>query len=72
VAVEKLEISGISGNFGDRKCLAQQEKVVCIVGHPDAMFFCGFLPCEFFNSHRPLHSKPGTKAHRTPFLELLG
>jgi hypothetical protein len=29
VAVEKLEISGISGNFGDRKCLAKQEKVVC-------------------------------------------
>ena len=28
------------------------------VGLPDAMFFCVFLRGEFFNSHRPLHSKP--------------
>jgi hypothetical protein len=26
VAVEKLEISEIRGNFGDRKCLAEQRK----------------------------------------------
>jgi hypothetical protein len=26
VAVEKLEISEISGNFGDRKCPAEQRK----------------------------------------------
>jgi hypothetical protein len=36
-AVEKLEIAEIRGNFGDRKCPAEQGK--SFVGHPDAIFF---------------------------------
>jgi hypothetical protein len=35
VAVEKLDISEIGANFGDRKCLAVQRK--SFVGHPDAI-----------------------------------
>jgi hypothetical protein len=41
VAVEKLEISEIGGNFGDRKCLAEQRK--SFVGDPDAIF----IPADF-------------------------
>jgi hypothetical protein len=33
VAVEKLEISEIKGNFGDRKMFSRAEKVVFLV-HP--------------------------------------
>jgi hypothetical protein len=53
VAVEKLGISEIRGNFGDRKCPAEQGE--SFVGHPDAIFFGGFLVSEFFNSHAWLH-----------------
>jgi len=37
VAVEKLDISEIRANFGDRKCLIVQRK--SFVGHPDAIQF---------------------------------
>jgi hypothetical protein len=37
VAVEKLDISEIGANLGDRKCLAEQRK--SFVEHPDAMQF---------------------------------
>jgi hypothetical protein len=42
VAVEKLEISEIRRIVGDRKCRAEQRKVV--VGHPDAIFFLRLSP----------------------------
>jgi hypothetical protein len=42
VAVEKLEISEIRGNFGDRKCLAEQRK--SFVGHPSAIVFLRISP----------------------------
>jgi len=35
VAVEKLGISEIRTNFGDRKCLGDQRK--SFVGHPDVI-----------------------------------
>jgi hypothetical protein len=37
VGVEKLGISEIRTNFGDRKCLTEQRK--SFVGHPDAIQF---------------------------------
>jgi hypothetical protein len=37
VGVEKLNISEISENFGERKCLNEQRK--SFVGHPDAIQF---------------------------------
>src|ERR1700687_4133310 len=37
VAVEKLDISEIGGNLGDRKCLTEQRG--SFVEHPDAMQF---------------------------------
>jgi hypothetical protein len=37
VAVEKLDISEIRANFGDRKCLTVQRK--SFVGHPDVIQF---------------------------------
>jgi hypothetical protein len=61
VAVEKLDISEIRGNFGDRKRLAKQRK--SFVEQPDAIFFCGFLANDFFNSHacfRQLLSRSST------------
>jgi hypothetical protein len=42
VAVEKLEISEIRGNFGDRKCLAEEKKL--FVGHPNAIVFLRISP----------------------------
>jgi len=42
VAVEKLDISEIKQNLGDRKCLAEQRK--SFVEHPDAMFFLRISP----------------------------
>ncbi len=37
MGVEKLDISEIGANLGDRKCLAEQRK--SFVGHPDAILF---------------------------------
>jgi len=41
VAVEKLDISEIGANLGDRKCLAEQRK--SFVEHPAAMQFLRIL-----------------------------
>jgi hypothetical protein len=42
LAVEKLDISEISENFGDRKCLDEQRK--SLVGHPAAIQFLRISP----------------------------
>jgi hypothetical protein len=53
VAVEKLGISEIRANLGDRKCLPDPRR--SFIAHPDAFYFGDFLGREFFNSHRRLH-----------------
>jgi hypothetical protein len=49
VAVEKLDISEIETNLGDRKCPNESRR--SFVGHPDAIYFLRISRSEFFNSH---------------------
>jgi hypothetical protein len=60
VAVEKLGISEIRENFGDRKCLA--EKRMSFVGLPDAI--CAAKVRESILTRRNLGSKVGSKYTR--------
>jgi hypothetical protein len=49
VAVEKLDISEIGANLGDRKCLAEQRKSLQNI--LTRCNFCEFLDRKFFNTH---------------------
>jgi hypothetical protein len=51
VAVEKLDISEIRANFGDRNCLTEQRK--SFVGHPDAIQFLQISGKRVFQQPRP-------------------
>jgi len=55
VAVEKLDISEIRTNLGDRKCLSDSRR--SFIAHPDAIYFLPISRSEFFNSHSPFHSQ---------------
>jgi hypothetical protein len=52
VAVEKLDISEIRENFGDRKCLSVQRK--SFVGHPNAIQFLQISGKRVFQQPRDI------------------
>jgi hypothetical protein len=54
--VEKLGIAEIRDKFGDRKCLAEQRESFVGILTLSFNYLFGFLPSEFFDSHRPLRS----------------
>jgi hypothetical protein len=58
VGVEKLNISEISENFGDRKCLNEQRK--SFVGHPDAIQFLQMSGQRVFQQPRLITTTGGT------------
>jgi hypothetical protein len=53
--VEKLDISEIGTNLGDRKWLGDSRR--SFIGHPDAIYFLRISRSEFFNSHACLQQQ---------------
>jgi hypothetical protein len=56
--VEKLDISEIRGNSGDRKCLADERR--SFVGHPDAISFLRISRMGVFHQPRAISLTAGS------------